>query len=167
MSDELPARIDPLRLAKQGARLHGRVELSRLARLQLFLAGCEGHVEVRLEFNVDEQCIANLEGRLSAELEIECQRCLGKMKHPLQSDVCLGVIESPERARQLPDKYDPLLFKGEPLSLVELIEDELILALPQVAMHPANHCAAARPVVRGEAHTEDHPFAVLAKLNTR
>ena len=56
------------------------------------------------------------------------------------------------------------------LDLIELLEDELLLALPLVPRHEA--CPEPLPmsageVSEGEADDEPHPFAALAALRGR
>jgi uncharacterized protein len=96
---------------------------------------------------------------------------------PLDVDasVCLGMVTSPEAARELPGEYEPLVMTAEPVSIASVVEDELILALPIVALHPQGACVAEE----GTRETEDptarddqgprktKPFAVLAGLKTR
>ena len=73
-------------------------------------------------------------------------------------------------AEELSPEYEPLFVEDEPLHLADIVEDELILALPAVAMHPESECTGAQhPSRDGEeesqpAEAKPNPFAVLAKL---
>jgi uncharacterized protein len=67
--------------------------------------------------------------------------------------------------------YEPLVAQEDtPLALVTMVEDELILALPIVPMHPENLCPtvlAPGTVADSDLDTKEHPFAVLSNLKRR
>lgn len=70
---------------------------------------------------------------------------------------------------ELPEAYEPAQVdeNGE-INLVELIEDEMILELPQVAMHDDANCnVGSANISFGEIPVADerpNPFAVLKNL---
>ena len=68
----------------------------------------------------------------------------------------------------LPDEYEPLQVEHEPTHFGDIIEDELILALPIAPMHDKSDCAAWEPPeVPVEAEeAKQNPFSVLAKLKS-
>jgi uncharacterized metal-binding protein YceD (DUF177 family) len=78
----------------------------------------------------------------------------------------LGVVESLDEVDTLPDGMEPVLVDGaDPaVTVLELIEDELLLAVPHVAQHLA--CESIRPdePVRLTATRERPAFADLASL---
>ncbi|MAD27423.1 MAG: hypothetical protein CMK75_05280 [Pseudomonadales bacterium] len=98
-----------------------------------------------------------------------CQRCLEQVVIPLDSECDVGFVETDEAAKQLPRLYEPVIVGEEPLDLISLIEDELLLALPAVPMHPQDTCQhppgyrpeTAEPEEKSE---KPNPFSVLAKL---
>jgi len=76
-------------------------------------------------------------------------------------------IELADSDEQLePDMPEPLLVNG-PVSLVSLIEDQIILALPYVPKHLK--CEGERPLGVGqEIETKrDSPFQMLEKLKQK
>jgi len=159
-----------LRLAGTGASLQGTVALSTLSRLapSLHAAGPET-VEVRMHFGVDGEGVRYLRGTLRTVLELTCQRCLGAVRHPVNIELSLGLVGSPEEAERLAERYEPLVATGESMALATIVEDELILALPIVAMHADPACAPDLGTTTSET-TEDrtgnpaNPFAVLSRL---
>ena len=56
------------------------------------------------------------------------------------AEVRLGIISDQSLAETLPDMYEPLVTGPEPVFLRDVIEDELILALPLVPKHPNEQC---------------------------
>lgn len=141
-----------------------------MERLCGLLADDTGEVTVRLDFGIDEEGIRRVSGRLTAELRLVCQGCLEPMTYTVEASVSLAVVGNEAQAEQLPERYEPLMTEAqEPLFLQDIVEDELILALPIVARHPQGQCAATGAVGgvnanAGEDGPRENPFAVLAGL---
>lgn len=172
MSSRLPEFIDPRRLASQGGRYSGTVELGDLPRLSGALVDTAGVAEFNLEFYRDNRKRARIKGQIQADLVLECQRCLGAMVLPVSAVLDLAVIQVPEEAERLPESCDPVWVEEDTLRLLDLVEDELILAIPQVPRHEPDTCrmASVNPL-QGEtadqeqeddASDKPNPFAVLA-----
>ncbi len=163
MLEQLPVIIEPLRLAETGRRLHGRLPLAEFKRLAPELHEVRGEVEVELEFGKDELHIAYLRGHLRTRLQLICQRCLQPMALPVDAKFALGLVTTDEAAEQLAADYEPLMVSG-PMQLPEIIEDELILAVPFAPLHPAGQCPAQSGQEGPQEDKVPHPFAVLARL---
>jgi len=169
MSKRLPEFIEPLRLAESGRSLSGCLPVRRLRRLAESLSGTDGEVEVSMDFSLDGQGRPHVVGSLSVEVEVLCQRCLEAMRLPLRLDLHLGLVSSDTEGADLPEDMDALIVSGTPTSLADIVEDELILALPLVPVHPLEACSArteyATPA-EGEEQRPEGPFAALAALKT-
>ena len=73
----------------------------------------------------------------------------------------------PDRAEQAELAEDAeLLVAGKAVSLNELVEDELLLAMPMIPMHELSECPA-RVSLRAQQHSRASPFAVLDKLKDK
>ncbi len=166
MSDHFGELIEPLSLAEKGRTLTGRLPLSRLDRLCQSLQNGKGVVDISLDFDKDEVGQPRVMGRLTAILQLQCQRCMQAMGLPVSVDVHLGIVRTQKQAQSLPDNYDPLLVSDEPMTAVDIVEDELILALPLVALHEMKDCPAAGAQDEQDevAAQRENPFAVLAEL---
>jgi len=170
----LPVHIDPLRMAETRRLLQGTLALAEMARLGESLQDTQGEVQVSLEFGIDNEGIRFIRGHVQATVSLICQRCLEAMRYPLDSEFLLGLVRSTAEAEKLPSQYEPLVVEDEPLFLRDIIEDELLLALPIVAMHAPEECSADLNVApQPEQAQEDkdtgatagnNPFAVLADL---
>lgn len=162
MIERLPLVIDPIRLAEAGSRFQGQLELAQLQRLAPTLQQAQGKVEVEVEFGRDDLHIAYLSGRLQTQLGLVCQRCLQPMAWPVNASFSLGLVTTDQAAEQLPENYEPLMVNNA-MTLADIIEDELILAVPLVPMHARAECQAQD--LGGEQQgKETHPFAALAQL---
>jgi uncharacterized protein len=173
-NERLPVHIDPFRMAESRRLFEGRIALAEMERLGELLQDSDGEVTVSLEFGTDNEGIRFLRGRIQAEVSLECQRCLETMRYPIDSEFALALVRNTVEAEALPSHYEPLLVEGEPLFLRDIIEDELLLALPIVAMHKQEECSVnvSSGQEAGEtrkdtgAAVKENPFAVLADLKT-
>jgi uncharacterized protein len=130
----------------------------------------EGDAVYELACDRDEQRRARLRGSVDAELTVMCQRCMGPMRLPVHADFLLAVVKGEAEAERLPDDYDALLLSEDRLQLSNVIEDELLLALPVAPLHAADECRvdpgkwAAKDTEPETASGRENPFAVLAGL---
>lgn len=170
MSYRLPTHIDPLRLVAQRGRLKGNVPLAGMERLASSVESCEGEADVELEFGIDEAGFKVMTGQISAQLKMLCQRCMGVMDVPVMAEVRVGIVADSTKVQELSPELDPMITDGkEPVSLVELVEDELILSLPIVPMHGQGEGCVDLEKFRAkdEAGEKPNPFAALAVLKEK
>ena len=163
MPATLPEVIEPMRLADKGARLQGDLQLSKMTRLAPLLQEQAGTVSVDISFSKNDEGIQCINGNVKAQLKVLCQRCLEPMEIPVCVDLRLELTDTLTAEPRIYDNYEPLLVTAETLSLVELVEDELLLALPISPMHPEGECATAL-VQYTAIHTRDNPFTSLSSL---
>lgn len=103
----------------------------------------------------------------STELPVVCQRCLTPVVEPLEVARWFRFVadEASADAEDEDSEEDVLVFQPA-FNLVELIEDELIMALPLVPMHEV--CPTALPTSVGplieDAPARPNPFAVLQQI---
>ena len=167
--DRLPVQIDPYRLAEQGREYDGELPLRQMKRLLPLLATQTGAAAVSLRFGVDEMDVHYLQGTIQASLSVPCQRCLEAMRCPVDIDLALAFVGSTAEADRLPGGYEPFIVESVPVVLADMIEDELLLALPQIPMHKLEECPAqnyVEPEEEQDKAGQDNPFQVLADLKT-
>lgn len=171
MSAALPDLLDPMRAVDTKAVFAGSVPLKSFPRLRETLVGCEGEARYDLAFRRDDEGYAVAVGRVCAVLGLECQRCLGPMWHQVDAEIALVLVNGLDEARELPDDYEPLMLEERLIRALDLLEDELLLGIPQIPMHPGDPCVAQGAVTRDCAAEPpdvpvetNNPFAVLADL---
>ena len=168
----LPVLIDPVHFAETARIVEGELAWDNLWRLREAVQSLQSGITVGLWFGIDLQGIRFLAGRAVCGVELICQRCMQPMDWLIETHFRLGLITDEAAAEKLPGEYEPLLIGKHQLHLPEMIEDELLLALPIIPRHTEDKCPmkltdlyAARKDV--EEHTASNPFAVLAHLRKR
>ena len=160
-------RADPWRLAAQGRTLTGRMALGGLPRLAPSLVD-SGDVEYRLAFHLDSDHRAVVSGQVAAKLLVQCQRCLEPLAIAVDSRFELAFVRGLDEAARLPETYEPAVAEDGWVRPADLVEDELLLALPPVPVHADPACAgqpaAAPPGAEADGKNLTNPFAVLAAL---
>jgi uncharacterized protein len=122
-------------LAARSRSLEGEIPLTQLPRLRELLTSSEGSVAAVLRL------LQRREGYVTAELcyrvalELTCQRCLEPLQIGLEDCVPVAVVESQAVEAFVPAECEPVLLENGRLRPADLIEDELIIALPLVPKH--------------------------------
>jgi len=162
MLDRLPDSIDPLEFAEKKRRIVGSIPLNKMERIRDRVLNGEGEAKVDLEFKKEGRR-AVVSGGVEADLKLECQCCLEPLDWPVRSEVHLGVVSSIDEGNLLPEPLEPLLLdETGVVDLVDIVQDELLLATPSIPQH--SHCAS--PKTETDADSRENPFAVLAQLKT-
>ena len=170
MSVALPDVIDAWRTVAARRMFEGRIALAALPRLGESLADSEGTCSYQVEFGRDEFGFAFVELKADAALPLICQRTLDRFEYPVRIEQRLGLIREESEEAALPPGYEPLLMPDDArLHPLELIEDELILAVPVVPVKPGTEAIEAHWESTVEEEVQDerpHPFAALSALKS-
>jgi uncharacterized protein len=170
MSKRFPDRLDPWRFADLGKEIGGELPLETFARLGACLLKPVGNVSFKLIFSRDQERRAILSGWLKAVLSLQCQRCLEEVNLPVDTSLSVAFVKGMDEAGMLPDDLDPCLVEDDQIAFRDLLEDELLLALPQVAMHDPGAChapvtgAAEERPIESSGQERENPFAALEEL---
>ncbi len=153
--------IDNLEIARTGAELQGELAVARLERLADSLFDSDGQVRFSIRGRYDALSRPRLEVSVAGELNLRCQRCLGKLPFPLAVESSLLVLSEGSAAGSADiDDLD-----GVPAStrcdVHALVEDEALLALPYAPRHGDGQCSTALDLDQDRAAS---PFAALAAI---
>jgi uncharacterized protein len=159
--------IDSLKFAAEGQSVTGSIALSRMPRLADVLSNHAGSLDCALS-GFEERRFGTgklgLHLRISGRLTLHCQRCLAEVVHECAVDSHLLLIppgeEWPEEEVEA-DDYDALPADRE-LSVLALVEEEVLLALPIVPRHA--DCQLPVDAGSGVGNESRSPFAALAGL---
>ena len=172
----LPLEVDPFRLATREEHLQGTIPLKQMKRLISALSSGEGEVFIDVVFSVDINRVVLLTGNIKTDTKLICQRCMGEMELPIALDFQLAFVRSEAEMERLPEGYEVTLIEDTPVMLSDIIEDEILLALPSIPKHLDDNCSSDN-MAKGwnsqqanETNTEsveqDNPFDILASLKT-
>jgi len=169
MSEQLPVEIDAVTLADRGRRLQGHLPLTAFKRLAGWLEGTTGEVEFDLAFARGDDNRRWLRGHVTGQFELQCQRCLDHFALPLAWEFGLVLVEAEAEADALPEDMEAVVVgSARAVHTVDLVEDELILALPLIPRCEAvRRCRPAVDVLESERIDEvteeprQQPFAGL------
>lgn len=168
------AVIDSLRFAAGHESIAGKVAVARLARVTDLLASSEGWLDCSLEGIAFEGVLSGRVGlhlRVNGRLMLHCQRCLAEVAFDCAIDSRLLLVAEGESEGDWPedelerDEFDAIPASRE-MSVLALVEDEVLLALPVVPRHADCVMPAGHGVGGGqeEQESEPSPFAALAGL---
>jgi uncharacterized protein len=175
MSRPRADEVDVNQLAAQGAVVERRFRLSDFVRLRGLLAVAVAseppgrEIRARFSFALEQGSPAALV-EVEASLPLTCQRCLQPVEWPVVSSSRLAFVDAAEGATTASDGRDAFETRAGHVALIEIAEEELLLALPLVATHPdpAACEALVPPVAEPEKPmAEEHgqrPFEGLKEL---
>lgn len=178
-----PECLDVKALARAGQTLSGRTPVSHRERLQAERAPTEAGYEPAPEPHIDwsirgewrerlgaaAQCWLHVQAQLT--LPLVCQRCLGPVGVPLEVNRPFRFVADEATAeREDESAEEDVLVLSPQFDVLELIDDELLMALPLVPRHEPECPSPVQLTVQdpafddGGAQGRPHPFAVLARL---
>ena len=176
-------RFSPWNLVDRNASLEGELSLTDLPQLQDVALSVQS-LDYHIAGLKDPFGTPTLNINIKGTLQISCERCLQGMPFTVEcnSDLPLKTqVQAATRSgeHELTDDCDVLIVeRDEKLDAFELLQDEILLALPLVPAHSnIEDCGekvvsvlAAEPVAEQKAPTSDaaeqtnKPFADLANL---
>jgi uncharacterized protein len=137
MSRDFPDLLDPWKAADGRRAFQGTIPLKRMTRLGPLLASSAGEAsfDVRFAYNQQKDLIIYLS--VDADLKLICQRSLLPYNEAVSRKSELMVIRDLAEQELMPEGYDPVQVEHGRLALVNLVEDELLLGVPQIPRNPA------------------------------
>lgn len=153
--------INSLEYARENRRLAGSFPVFSLCRLADMLVDDSGSLSwaVMGECDADRKPFLVIE--VAGELQLKCQRCLGALAYGLNIKSRLQLVPGgtawPDENLE-DDRVDPIA-ASDNQSLIALIEDEILLALPIAPRHQS-----CKVPGYDDGSTVASPFATLAKL---
>ena len=167
----LPRRVDATKLVENNQQLNANIDTKLLTRIVDATECADVPVEVQLEFRRDEENNRTVIGNCRTHVIMVCQRCLGTVGFDISSQFNIGLVFSDEQAKHLPKRLEPVeMDENGQLDLWEVVEDEILLNLPEFPMHPEGECRMYKSESDNEPEADvkkENPFDVLAKLKQK
>jgi uncharacterized protein len=152
-------------LADEQADLELAIPLAEFSRVRARLGALEGTISAHVRFGRDgEFAVAEVE--LSGSAPLVCQRCLKLMPWKIDGRANVALLAADSQADRVPEHLEPMLALGGRVSLLDLVEEELLLELPIVALH-ADEKDCTPTGSADEDRAVQRPFERLGELLKR
>ena len=126
--------LDAVVMAHGGLTWEHEFSDTRFKRLTDVAVSTQPHVIIKLQFaKLDQR--PTIHGEMQAEVELVCQRCMRNMQYPLHETFELMLIEKEAELASVPETHEPWIANALHLNALELVEEQLLLALPLIAKH--------------------------------
>ena len=173
MSEPWSQLSDVDRLADRQADVAFEIPLDQLPRVRAQLASSGGKISGVAHFR-REAGFRVVALQMDGVATLTCQRCLEPMKWPVGSMARVALVAAESEADRVPQEFETVLAPENRIRVLDLVEEELLLALPLVPLHAdAGECSGRKsvPGVAAEAAEPEQdtqrPFERLGELLKR
>ncbi len=162
-----PVAIDPFDFGRGKERRDGEVAVSQLPRLARECVDTSGMLRWEIAGGTHASGHPQLAMQVTGDVQLVCQRCLRPFAYQIESTSVLVLAHDEAQADQieamLDDETLDVIVGSATMELVDLIEDEALLAIPQAPKHAS--CPGPQAPVRiDDSEVKPSPFAVLKHL---
>jgi uncharacterized protein len=150
------------------------IPLAELPRVSHELSATDGEATGTVRFSRQlGHAVADLE--VSTQPEVVCQRCMQPMRWPVKVNSRIALVSDYNAADRVPEGLEVFLVEADSVSVRDLVDEEVLLALPHVARHAEDsECAGREMQLPGHEADADEapvdvqkPFAQLGELLKR
>ena len=169
--------IDAFSFCQLQERREGNILIADLQRLSNECANTEGALSWSLEGGVNRLGYPRLILTVNGNVQLMCQRCLTIFAFEVDSESELILAKNEENADEIEALIDDdeidVVVGSKTFNIMDLIEDEVLLAIPQSPKHAVcpdvalDSSVSTVAAIEAEAIKKDSPFAVLKKINGR
>jgi len=154
--------INNVEFAKKALELHDIIAVSQFSRLQDLVASSEGVLDYRLAGGRSEDGQLDLELSVHGNLQLNCQRCLEPLSFELNIASRFLIVTDESAIPVLEESSESVdgdvLVAETQMQVFDLIEDEILLALPLAPRHESEFCNADGVL---DELKKPNPFAAL------
>lgn len=159
--------IQPRKLANKNGELRYRWPIEDLSRLQGLLYSNQGEISVHLVGEHDDRRRCLVKAHITANLQLECQTSFEPIDYSVDTNTVYCSVVDEEQITSMDDEYEALLLDDGQVNIKQVIEDELILALP-IAINKATeelNIKMSYGELPEQAAERKNPFTLLKGLN--
>ncbi len=151
-----------LKLAKKNLSVIDEFNIEDLPRINGIASNNSDKIKVKYSFYLESDTTPCLDGEISLNVYLTCQRCLEELPFSLDLNFNLAFVKNENQAEELSKHLEIYLFEDEELSLIDLISDEILLSIPMVPKHNLD-CLSSFKEHNNYEQVEESPFAILKK----
>ncbi len=151
------------------------IPLAELPRVSHELTSRDGEARGHVRFSRQlGQAVADLD--VSAQPEVVCQRCMQPMRWPVKVKSRVALVSDYDSADRVPEGLEVFLVEADSVSVRDLVDEEILLAIPHVPRHEEDsECARRKVRLPGQPEGPEDapdsqvqkPFAQLGELLKR
>ena len=163
LSNSLPAQLKLFNFAKKEVSLSGQYQISDLPRISEIASNKTDKININLSFYLDNDKTPCIDGIISLDIVLICQRCLEELNISLKVRLNLAFVRNEKQDEELDSNYEIYVTEEDELATHDLISDEILLSIPMVPTHDYD-CIKE---INGQEIVEEkseNPFAILKKL---
>ena len=159
--------IDAFEFSRSNGLREGATPVAEMQRLTSDLADNSGTLTWAIQGGVLREGYPSLTLSVAGPVQLVCQRCLAPFAYTLDSSTMLVLGKDDEEADQIEEIQDnesiDVIVGSRTCDIRELLEDEALLALPQVPKHDV---CPATPMLDALKSDKPSPFASLQNLKS-
>ncbi len=169
---DIPHRIDPILYADQRKTIEGEIPLSSMHRLLNVVLGVDETIAMKMEFSEGPHGFPLVTGEFSTTVKLPCERCLDIVDIPLIGQINTLLLPNGAVFPEISEAIECYEYEASYLKLSELLEEELLLAMPLVPKHvDISLCnqdmiasLATNSIPENVAESQqENPFAILKR----
>jgi len=155
--------IDTFEFSRKKEHAQGEQAVADFARLREETADTSGSVQWAVQGGMHALGYPQMSLSVKAEVKLMCQRCLTPFVHSLDSETILVLAKDEEAADELEGKLADedmdVIAGSKSMNVLELVEDEVLLAIPLSPKH--ERCPDQDGQEASSTDKRISPFAVL------
>ena len=164
-------QLDVAQLAREGGRWRGTIDVAAFERLGNVLFDVAGSIETKtpsvsaaLDFSLDGEGRPRVRGTCKVVAPICCSRCAETLDVEVESHLDFRVVATDAEVERLMPAFDAVVSKDAQLPLTALVEDDILLSIPERCCGEGANCGYAREIElagRDAEMSEAKPLAGL------
>ena len=158
--------IDWLKLykfAKKNLSVTDELSINDLPRINGIAHNKSDKIKVNYSFYVENKTTPCLDGEISLNIYLTCQRCLEELPFSLDLSFSMAFVKNENQAEELSKHLEIYLFEDKELSLIDLISDEILLSIPMAPKHNLD-CLSSFKENNNYEQVKEKPFAILKNI---
>ena len=159
--------IDAFDFSRINGSREGVTPVAEMTRLTKDCADNSGSIRWKVQGGTSKQGYPQLTLSVAGTVHLVCQRCLTPFAYDIDSETVLMLGKDDAHADEIEDILDDesidVIVGSRAMNVADLVEDEALLALPQVPKHDVCPDTALLDALKGEKKS---PFAGLKDLKT-